>query len=231
MDKNDNNKLDKSAVSTYPEGFGIDARLPWEFEAAKREFYKSYLTALLTKAQGNVARAAKMSGIRRTNFYRMLKRVGYSRKHFYKYSQPETPENRPDPHNSIGGHGEDSIGVHFHMTIQTNSVREAEVTYNNERPVNTEHKLRLSAYIDGNRVETELPWNLRTARREIRRTYLLAALEACGGTVSEAAKLIGVNRTNFYRMLKKAGHSLHTAVDKTEGIAMLPEYRGQVNKH
>lgn len=46
------------------------------FKAAKRDFEKRYLEELLESADGNVARAAEKSGIRRQNLYGKMKKYG-----------------------------------------------------------------------------------------------------------------------------------------------------------
>jgi DNA-binding NtrC family response regulator len=49
----------------------------------------------------------------------------------------------------------------------------------------------------------ELP--LREAREQFEREYLLRQLKACGGSVGELAKLVGMERTNLYRKLRSLG--------------------------
>ncbi len=45
-----------------------------KFQKAKTEFEKDYLITLLTKCQGNITKAAQLSGIRRQNIYQKLKK-------------------------------------------------------------------------------------------------------------------------------------------------------------
>jgi two-component system response regulator HydG len=47
-----------------------------EFHAAKEEFIREYLRKVLHQAQGNVAQAARVAGVVRQSFYRMLQRYG-----------------------------------------------------------------------------------------------------------------------------------------------------------
>ncbi len=47
------------------------------------------------------------------------------------------------------------------------------------------------------------------ARGEFERRYLVSVLRACGGKVSEAARMAGRNRTEFYKLLKR--HQLEAA--------------------
>ncbi len=49
----------------------------------------------------------------------------------------------------------------------------------------------------------ELP--LRQAREQFERDYLQKQLQACGGSVGELAKLVGMERTNLYRKLRSLG--------------------------
>lgn len=49
----------------------------------------------------------------------------------------------------------------------------------------------------------ELP--LRQAREQFERDYLQKQLKACGGSVGELAKLVGMERTNLYRKLRSLG--------------------------
>lgn len=45
----------------------------------------------------------------------------------------------------------------------------------------------------------------RERERRDKRAYLLEVMQAAGGVVSKAARLAGVNRTQFYRMLDEHG--------------------------
>jgi two-component system response regulator GlrR len=53
------------------------------------------------------------------------------------------------------------------------------------------------------------------AKREFERDYLIRLLKITGGQVSEAARLAGRNRTEFYRLLSK--HQLSPAMFKSNG--------------
>ena len=259
MDSNDHTRIgnsDEPEVFTYPEGFGIDAKFPWEFVAAKKKFYTSYLIAILARTKGDVGRAAELSGIQRTNIYRMLRKIGYSRRHFYRYLRFRTPESLPDQQYSVKAVHEQKPDMPFHLTTHIDTtLPEPTQTTNNEqfgsilselyrhlteegqsdsgRTDNDRRKLKLSAYIDGARIDIELPWNLKDAKWKIRGAYALAALES-GRTVSEAAELIGVKPTNFYSMLRDANYSTrptpHDTVNKTVEIVTLLDYLAQMNK-
>ncbi len=43
------------------------------------------------------------------------------------------------------------------------------------------------------------------AHRDWQREYLTKALTACDNSVIKAAKLTGINRTHFYKMMRKLG--------------------------
>jgi len=45
---------------------------------ALREAKRAYLVKVLTQARGNVVHAARMAGVHRQSFYRMLNRYGIS---------------------------------------------------------------------------------------------------------------------------------------------------------
>jgi transcriptional regulator with GAF, ATPase, and Fis domain len=45
----------------------------------------------------------------------------------------------------------------------------------------------------------------RLAAAEFERRYLVAVMERAGGSVSEGARLLGLDRTNFRRLLQRHG--------------------------
>lgn len=55
------------------------------------EFQKSYLDRLFTTCNGNVAEAARRSGINRTHLYKMAARVGYTIKPALSMHRDVTP--------------------------------------------------------------------------------------------------------------------------------------------
>jgi DNA-binding NtrC family response regulator len=57
---------------------GNDSAWPIEYRDARDRFEREYLTQLLERAQGNISRAAQISGISRRNLYDKLEKVGLS---------------------------------------------------------------------------------------------------------------------------------------------------------
>jgi two-component system nitrogen regulation response regulator NtrX len=56
-------------------------------------------------------------------------------------------------------------------------------------------------------ISLNLDLPLRDARDEFERRYLLAQLKSCDGSMTELARLTGMERTNLYRKLKSLGIS------------------------
>jgi DNA-binding NtrC family response regulator len=64
-----------------PEFNFLDSSLFFNFTEAKNRFEKEYVTKLLTKAEGNITRAAKMAGIPRQNLHLKIKKHKLNIKH------------------------------------------------------------------------------------------------------------------------------------------------------
>jgi len=58
----------------------------------------------------------------------------------------------------------------------------------------------LNSFINGTKTSVK---SYKTAKYEFEKEYLLHLLKLCGGKASEAAKLAGKSRTDFYELLRK----------------------------
>lgn len=64
----------------------------------------------------------------------------------------------------------------------------------------------VKSYVDGFEISDRLPWDFSEAKKDFYRAYIFAALTITNGNVCEAARIMDVERTNVYRMLKKIGY-------------------------
>jgi two-component system response regulator GlrR len=73
---------DRIAQRTVPSAASAAAVFAGPYHEAKQQFERSYLSQLLKDAKGNMAQAARVAQIDRSQFFRMVKRLGLNPAHF-----------------------------------------------------------------------------------------------------------------------------------------------------
>jgi DNA-binding NtrC family response regulator len=63
-------------LAGVPAGESTDADVPLSFRQAREDFDRAYFSTLLRRAGGNVAEAARLSGIARQNLYAHVNKLG-----------------------------------------------------------------------------------------------------------------------------------------------------------
>jgi two-component system response regulator GlrR len=76
-----------------------------------------------------------------------------------------------------------------------------------QRDVVTEEFILQANQLTGTALPSGPPKSLKEARDEYEKSYLIHLLEICKGNVSQAAKMAGKYRADFYDLLKK--HNLN----------------------